>query len=167
MEDLAGAEAIKDQISGLKVAVEEYLRNLEAVFGDLVSDARRVQESLVAETKDRSAKAHGIALYAFNEGLKVTKDSFNQEVEGYLATLEDGLAHTATLLDEVLSVRLEQKWASQRAYELSVASRAPDSYYRYHLLRLTQGKEDAVLAAQEEVSGQWAQDIDTWMLEAR
>ena len=42
MEDLAGAEAIKDQISGLKVAVEEYLRNLEAAFGDLVSDARRV-----------------------------------------------------------------------------------------------------------------------------
>ena len=42
MEDLAGAEAIKAQISGLKVTVEEYLRNLEAEFDALVSDARRV-----------------------------------------------------------------------------------------------------------------------------
>lgn len=49
-------------IAELKLGVEEYIKNLEAVFAILITETRQTHEAQILITKEQEAKAHETAL---------------------------------------------------------------------------------------------------------
>ena len=48
-------------IAELKLGVEEYIKNLEAVFAILIKETRQTHEAQIVITKEEGAKAHETA----------------------------------------------------------------------------------------------------------
>ena len=49
-------------IAELKLGVEEYLKNLEAVFAIIITETRQSYEAQILITKEQEAKAHETAV---------------------------------------------------------------------------------------------------------
>jgi hypothetical protein len=90
------------------------------------------------------ADAIDAAIDSFNNTLDAARQQFNDVIDAATA------AHEADL-----ATRLAW-WNAQMEHELKHARWTKDSYYRYHLLRLIQAKDDDVHAALNAARAAWA-----------
>jgi hypothetical protein len=115
----------------------------EANFEDAITEARADMTAAISQ-----------ALEQFTNFLADAKTAF------------DGVLAEATgRLEALLAERLAG-WNAQKDHELKHAKWTKDSYYRYHLLKLVQAKDEAVHQALEAVRTEWTAHVGDEQVEA-
>jgi hypothetical protein len=183
---IAAIEALKEEILE---AIKSLAWKLNWTYGyseeshelkqKIVDEKKRFEDAIQATLDDFEARAlaaqeagDAAALAAAEEyGAEAARLTAEMEaaiaaaIESFNNTLAEAAAEFTRVTDEAtasLEAHLQERldwWLTQMEHELKHAKWTKDSYYRYHLLRLIQAKDEDVRAALQEVREAWAEYV--------